>query len=199
MFVTLSKEVFLHLVLKVALALSPGQCVSADLWGFQAGAPLNLPKDQTTGNPLLVVWEEKDVPSLTGGVVPVQPVFGAMQLPGFKRPFVCAGPDQPHPHLMIHEVGHLKEFIEGGDEAILGKFSWGTPNSKHLKSEKYADNYLFSTLALMGYTAEACGEFLRGIKELPHRPPGLAEAAPSIAGYPRDSERLASCKAVLTR
>ena len=200
MFVTLTKEALLRLVLEVAVGLSPGQCVSIDLLGFQAGAPiLNLPKNHT-GEALVVVWKPHQIKSLTGGVVPKQPSMGAMQLAlGVKRPFVCAGPDKVSPLLMVHEVGHLKEFLEGGDEALKGKFSFfGLPSEKHLRAEEYADSYLFSKLKENRAAPTLCERFGRALKSLTSRDPRLAEEDPFITGYPRDSERVAACKAALS-
>jgi hypothetical protein len=197
MLVTLTKEAVLRLFLEAALALTPGQCISADLWGFKAGAPLNLPKSGEA--PQMLLWEKSQVRSLTGGTVPEIPIFGVSEGSGFHRVFVCSGPE-PSELLMVHEVGHVKEFLEKGTDCLGGKHTLlGIPNSKHLEAEKFADRYLFSVLKGAGIGSSHCEQLGRELKGLTARGEWLAEASPTLTGYPRDSERVEACKAALTR
>lgn len=196
MLITLTKEAVLRLFLEVSLSLTTGQCISADLWGFKAGAPLNLPKSGEA--PQLVLWERTEAATLAG-VVPATPIFGVSEGTGFHRVFVCSGPE-PSELLMVHEVGHLKEFLEKGTDCLGGKHTLlGIPNSKHLEAEKFADRYLFSVLKGAGIGSSHCEQLGRELKGLSSRPAWLAEASPSLTGYPRDSERVEECKRALSR
>jgi hypothetical protein len=199
MFVTLSKDALLRLILEVAVSLSPGQCLSIDLWGFQVGGPLNLTAS-STGTAHVQVWEPSEVKNLTGGMVPKQPVMGAIKLFLKVRPFVCAGQDKVSSLMMTHEVGHFKEFLEGGESVFQGKVDqfMGLPTTKHLRAEQYADSYLFRHLKQRGADPSLCDKLGRDLKGITSRDPRLAEEDPFVTGYPRDSERVAACKAALS-